>query len=349
MTANTTSTIRNARWIADDFFLDALDTEWRTAHEIADDMRLFGTPATLNEVRSRMTEFASYDIIEADGDAWRMPLPQTPCPANDNEAGLKLNMLHHGDCLKLMKSIPDGSVNLLLCDLPYGTCGGRVDGRNIDVPIDLKAFWVEARRILAPHGNVLMFGSQPFTTDLINANREWFKFAMVWRKDKPSGFNHARNKPMKDHEDILWFSPGYTAHARRPGQAGTTENRATYNPWRASEIEKTNNPNRCLNNRYTKDTKRYTGRHVYKGLKNCPRSVLEYAKERGGFHPYQKPVALLDDLIRMFSNPGDLVLDPTAGSGATAIAASKASRDWIAIEQDVGVFQRARERITRAS
>lgn len=347
MMANTTSTIRNAQWIDDNAFLDALDFEWRTAREIASDMKMFGTRVSLAQIRERMAEFVTYECVEVSGDTWRIATTPMPTPANDNAPGLKLNMLHHCDCLKLMKSIPDGSVNLILCDLPYGTCGGQIDGRNIDIPIDLEAFWVEARRILAPQGNVLMFGSQPFTTDLINSNREWFRYAMVWQKDKPSGYNHARNKPLKDHEDILWFSPGFTAHQRQDGKAGTTSNRATYNPWRATEVEKVNNPKRCPNNRFTKDTKRYAGRHTYLGLTNCPRSVFYYPKERGGIHPYQKPLALLDDLIRQFSNPGDVVLDPTAGGGSTAIAAAGAGRQWIAIEKDEGVVVRARMRIAK--
>lgn len=318
----------------DDVFIDALDYRFRDAKDIVSRM---AQPCSPDEVVERMNEFTSFTPdIESAGERWRIALPDT---------GLSLG-LHQGDCLKVMRDLRDQSVDLILADLPYGTCGGKSkSGRNIDIPLNLEALWAEYRRIIKPLGNIVLFGSQPFSTDLIIGCREWFKYNLVWQKDKATGFNHSRNKPMKDFEDILIFTPAYTTHARQAGQSGTTANRATYNPWRAREVVAVNNPNRNRNCSYQRNVKAYPGRHRYSALKDCPRMVLNYPVERERFHTYQKPVALLDDLIRMYSNPGELVLDNCAGSGSTAIAAEGAGRQWIAIEQDPHYYEVAKARI----
>lgn len=288
---------------------------------------------------------AETEDVEAVGASWRLvaTTPTLP-PANDNRPALALNTIHHGDCLALMRDIPDQSVALVLCDLPYGTCGAKsAAGHPIDIPLDLEALWREYRRIVTPTGNIVLFGSQPFSTDLIVSARDLHKYSNIWKKDKPTGHDHARNKPLKNYEEVLVFSPANVAHARKPGKrrSGTTLTRATFNPWKAKEVIKRNNPLSNGRSRYAPNIKAYEGRHTYLGLEDCPRMVLEYAKERGGRHPYQKPQVLLDDLIRMYSNAGEIVLDNCAGSGATAVAAIRAERQWIAIEQASDIYEDA--------
>lgn len=362
-------------------FIEALGFDFRNASEIARQMLANGTPASLPTIAKRMKEFVRYtDAVEAMGAAWRLvaanddlpPSPPVPLndiaprnrkarraakvvetikasPANDNPAPLAFNTLHHGDCLELMKAIPDKSVNLILCDPPYGSCGARVNGKNIDIPLDLEALWKEYRRIIKPNGNILLFGSQPFTTDMINAARSWFKYNIIWSKTHATGHPHARNKPLKDYEDIMVFSPAAVGHASKEGVKlkNASVNRATFNPWKAVEVLKRNNPKRNKNAKYAANIKAYEGVHYYWGLENCPTMVLEYEKvrSRNNLHPYAKPIPLLDDLIRMYSNAGEIVLDNCAGSGATAVAAIGADRQWIGIEQNEDCFADAKARI----
>lgn len=377
---------------ADAAIIDALNADYQCARRIHEGVVAAGVKVSRAAVYQRMPILARLypDLIEQNGEAkeWRLksaedaptdepasksaatakqkakpravPKRSTQASndnpilaANDILEPLALNTLHHGDCLELMKAIPDQSVDLVLCDPPYGTCGARSkSGRDIDIRIDLQALWKEYRRIIKPTGNILLFGSQPFSTDLANAARDWFKYSNIWRKDKPTGADHARNKPLKDFEEILLFTPGKIGHARKPDgpKIGTTANRATYNPWRAKEVLKVNNPRRNVRATYQKKNRVYPDRNTRMGLIECPRSTLEYPKERvpAGGNPYRKPVALLDDLIRMYSNAGDVVLDNCAGSGSTAVAAIGAGRQWIAIEQNDDCFAEAAGRIDQA-
>lgn len=234
--------------------------------------------------------------------------------------------LLHGDCLKLMKDIPDGSVDLVLCDPPYGTTDCSWDSV---LPFD--QLWSEYNRLLRPDGAAVLFSAQPFTTALIQSNRRNFRYCWYWLKNQPTGFAFAKYQPMRKVEDICVF---YRKHG-------------TYNPQglqvvrdRRSRIQK------------KRDGSAY---HIYKTagayttrFRNYPKNVLQFNTERG-LHPTQKPVPLLEYLVRTYSDAGDTILDNCMGSGSTGVAVKRVGgRHFIGMEQNEVYFDIARKRIEEA-
>lgn len=241
-----------------------------------------------------------------------------------------------GDCLDRMREIPDASVDMVLADLPYGTTACAWDSI---IPLDV--LWREYRRVLAPAGAVALTASQPFSAVLVYSNLDWFKYALVWEKTRATGHVHAKNKPMKRHEDVLVFSPGTTVHASQ------SSSRMTYNPQGLVRKEKPT----VRKKGGTADTvmsARPSHRDVLQEFTNYPDSILPFASEGATVHPTQKPVALFEYLIRTYTNPGDLVLDNTMGSGTTGVACANTGRRFIGIERDPGYFEIAEKRIRAA-
>ena len=236
-------------------------------------------------------------------------------------------ILLNGDCLKLMKDLPDGSVDLILCDLPYGTTDCSWDSV---LPFD--QLWAEYDRLLKTDGAAVLFAAQPFTTQLIQSNRSAFRYCWYWLKNQPTGFAFAKYQPMRKIEDICVF---YRKHG-------------TYNPQGLQVIK---NPRRKKKRPpqnegvYNMDTllQEYTPR-----FKNYPKNVLQFSTERG-LHPTQKPVPLLEYLVRTYTNEGDTILDNCMGSGSTGVAAKRVGgRHFIGIEQNKVYFDIARQRIEEA-
>lgn len=234
--------------------------------------------------------------------------------------------LLHGDCLKLMKDIPEGSVDLVLCDPPYGTTDCKWDSV---LPFD--QLWKEYDRVLKPNGATVLFSAQPFTTQLIASNRKNFRYCWYWLKNNATGFTFARYQPMRKVEDICVF------YKKMP----------TYNPQGLVAIE---NPK-------ARKRKQQQSASIYKmstlmkeftpRFKNYPRNVLQFDGERG-YHPTQKPVPLLEYLIRTYTNEGDTILDNCMGSGSTGVAAKRVGgRHFIGIEQNAEYYQTAKERIEK--
>ena len=230
--------------------------------------------------------------------------------------------------MKLMKDVPDGAVDLILCDPPYGTTYCSWDSV---LPFD--ALWAEYNRILKPSGVAALFAAQPFTTKLIHSNQKAFRYCWYWVKNQPTGFAYARYQPMRRVEDICIF------YRSRP----------TYNPQGLQEVKgakcrrKKESPRGATI--YHMDTlaKEYTPR-----FKNWPRNVLEYKTERG-LHPTQKPVPLLEYLVRTYTNEGDTILDNCMGSGSTGVAVKRVGgRHFIGIEQNQVYFDIAQKRIEEA-
>lgn len=223
-----------------------------------------------------------------------------------------------GDCLELMKDIPDASVDMILCDLPYGTTQNKWDSV---LPLD--ALWSEYKRICS--GAVVLNCAQPFTTELIASNLRDFKYCWVWKKSKPTGHLNAKKQPLRNTEDIAVF------YAKQP----------TYNPQGTKPtdvmVSRTNRGN------YGECSK--TTRQLVTGY---PTTVLEFSTENG-IHPTQKPVALMEYLIRTYTNEGDTVLDNTMGSGTTGVACANTGRNFIGIERDPTYFQIAKDRISKAA
>lgn len=263
-----------------------------------------------------------------------LPPPNASAPSKCNRHA----SLHHGDCLEVMKTLPDNSVDLILADLPYGTTGLGIDRR---LPLD--ELWAEYRRVLKkPHGNIVLFGSQPFTSMLVNSAPDIFRHSLVWEKNKATGFQHASAKPLKRHEDILVFSYGVNISEKR------TEKRATYNPQGAIKVVK--KAQGLSDVRFlAKAIRGHEKGTEFEGLTNCPDSILRFPKSASTMgkkaHPFAKPAALLEYLIRTYSNEGEVVLDNTMGSGSAGVAALNTGRRFIGIEMDDEWFEVARERI----
>lgn len=248
----------------------------------------------------------------------------------------------NGDCLEVMKQIPSESIHLILCDLPYGTTKCKWDSI-----IDMDKLWTEYKRILIkPTGVIVLFGQQPFTTKLISANYEWFKYNIIWKKNKTTQYLLANYRPMKCTEDICVFSPGGAAAASRH------KGNMTYNPQNLVPVNivKKNSEKRIgkmlnqlhhlgPNNKLTSDTE-------YKqSFTNYPTELIEFEIESSTIHETQKPVRLIEYLIQTYSNSGETVLDNTMGSGTTGIGCMNTGRKFMGIELEKKYFELSHERL----
>jgi len=216
-----------------------------------------------------------------------------------------------GDCLELMKDIPNGSIDMILCDLPYGTTRAKWDSI-----LDLDLLWKQYERIIKPNGAIILFGSQPFTTTLINSNIKDFKYSLVWNKKMKVGMMNCKRMPLRQHEDIVVF------YKKQP----------TYNP----QMTKGKMRNKKI--APTKDFEVYGQITPIDNFNDeyYPSSILEFtnANQKAKSHTTQKPVALFEYLIKTYTNEGDTVLDNCAGSGTTAIACLKTNRQFIVMEKE---------------
>lgn len=236
-----------------------------------------------------------------------------------------------GDCLEKMKDIPDNSIDMILCDLPYGTTACKWD---TIIPFD--KLWEQYDRIGKKTCNYIFTASQPFTSKLIISKIEYFRYEIIWEKSNSTGHVHANNKPLKHHENICVFSKGYAFHK------GKTNNRMIYNPQGLISIKpKEMDGKKCISRL---NDQRVNPSKFIRRFTNYPKSLIKFKSERG-FHPTQKPVSLFEYLIKTYSNEGDLILDNCAGSGTTAIACENLNSKWICIEQDEDYSNQAIERI----
>ncbi len=233
----------------------------------------------------------------------------------------------NGDCLEIMKSIPDGSVDMILCDLPYGTTACKWDSV---IPFDL--LWKEYERIITDNGAIVLTASQPFTSSLVMSNPKLFKYEWIWEKSKASNFIQVKYQPLKNFESVLVFC----------------KNKTTYNPQmvdgesykpRAGK-KKTEVYNEIPNHTFRNgsDGKRYP-----KAIQYFKTSESEGKVQ----HPTQKPVALFEYLIKTYTNEGETVLDNCAGSGTTGIACINTNRNCILIEKEEKYFDVINERIAK--
>lgn len=247
-----------------------------------------------------------------------------------------------GDCLEVMGGLDAGSVDAVITDLPYGNlCNYRWD--NV---IPFAPMWAAVKGVLKSNGTFITTSAQPFTSALVSSNPEWFKYELIWKKSTMTGFLHAKNQPMRAHENILVFSGGASNHA------SLSANRMTYIPQmrEGRPYVKKNDP--AAKFRWNKMS-RPSNSHRYVETNNgtrYPTSIVEIASGNHGLvHPTQKPVALYEYLIRTYTNPGELVLDITAGSGTTGVACIQTGRRFIGIEIDPGYADIARARIAKAA
>lgn len=246
--------------------------------------------------------------------------------------------LFEGDCLVHMANIPDHSVDLILCDLPYGTTACAWDSI-----IDLPSLWSAYKRIIKPNGPIVLTAAQPFTTVLAASNIEWLRYEWIWMKNRPTNFAHAKNKPMKKHENVLVFSEGTTVHATQ------SKNRMPYYPQGLVDAPS----KKVVKKRETELTDAFfQGRKSHgefvREKTGYPHSILEFATDQLGLHPTAKPVALMEYLINTYTLPGETVMDNTMGSGTTGVAAGNTGRKFIGMERDPKYFAMCEERIAQA-
>ena len=244
-----------------------------------------------------------------------------------------INLLH-GDCLELMRTIESGSVDLILTDPPYGTTACKWDS-----VIPFEPMWEQLNRIIKPNGAIVLFGSEPFSSALRMSNIKNYKYDWVWKKTKPTGFSHSKNMPLKDFENILCFSNASIGHIN------LINNRMCYNPQGVFNLKRKIKRNKKgfegLMER-TSQTNEYIGE-----LSGFPKMVLEFNNVIANktSHPTQKPVPLLEYLIKTYTLENELVLDFTMGSGSTGVACKNLNRRFIGIEKDDKYFEIAKNRI----
>ena len=274
--------------------------------------------------------------------------------------------LIHGDCLEVMPTLESGSVDAIICDLPYGTTNcswdsvipfhehiifngktytkdefylhmarheySREEADAIWISGKRDGLWENYKRLIKPRGAIVLFGSQPFTSALVMSNIEWFRDALVWDKVAPTGYLDANRKHLKSHEDILIFSDGQTTYnpQKTQGQPCTHNGRSSnFNGYSAADTTKT----------------------VCDGLR-YPKSIVTESSSTAAYkryHPTQKPVDLLAYLIRTYTNGGETILDNTMGSGSTIVAAIQEGRNAIGIERDAEYFAIAQQRCLEAT
>ena len=247
---------------------------------------------------------------------------------------MEIDRIYNMDCLEGMKAIPDGSVDAVICDLPYGVLNGESEGGSWDTIIPFEPLWAEYRRVCKPTAAIVLFAQGMFTADLMHSNPKMWRYNLIWKKgDRASGFLNANRMPLRNHEDIVVFydklptynpqmRTGFPNHTRGHG-GGKLKNGCygKFDPWARSEVITT---------------------------EKFPLSIIDIAKEHDvnkQFHPTQKPVDLLRYLVLTYTNEGDTVLDNCMGSGTTAIACIKERRHFIGFELSKEYFDKAVKRI----
>lgn len=248
---------------------------------------------------------------------------------------IKNGRFYLGDCLQVMRDIPDGVVDMILCDLPYGTTQNKWDAI-----IPFNELWAEYWRIAKDNAAIVLTAAQPFTSALVMSQPKYFKYDWVWRKPKGTGHLNAKKMPMRDKEDVLLFYRKQPTYNPQFGQGEPYGNKAG----KVVENGLSDNYGKFGNHREGSDGKRYPKQVLDFDIDEA--QILDFpVVERGTLHLTQKPLELWEYLIKTYSNEGELVLDNCAGSGTTAVACENLKRRWVCIEQDEEYATAAVERI----
>jgi site-specific DNA-methyltransferase (adenine-specific) len=246
--------------------------------------------------------------------------------------------LNRGDCLEIMKDIPDESVDMILCDLPYGISASSWDKQ---LPMDL--LWEEYKRIIKPNRAIVLFSQQPFTSLLITSNIEMWKYNWIWEKDNGTNFMNSHHQPLKITEDICVFGIGATSYVKSGEYLIYNPQFTDGKPYSIVSGKQKENSAIVRNKR-----EEYSGfKTENKGVR-FPKNLIKFIRDKDKLHPTQKPVALLEYLIKTYTNEGEIVLDNCMGSGSTGVACVNTNRNFIGIELDEEYFNIARQRIDEA-
>ena len=252
---------------------------------------------------------------------------------NNSKMDINLDTIIQGDCLEVMKEIPDKNIDMILCDLPYGTTACKWD-----TIIPFEPLWKQYKRIIKDNGAIVLTASQPFTSALVMSNPGMFKHSWIYKKRCASNFAQAKYAPMKEHEDVLVFANGrvnyYPIKEKRVGSGAER----VKHPFGKATRHKSGEFVGAMNGEFNEmaDKLRY------------PSSVQEFnnrASRDRGFHSTQKPVALFEYLIKTYTNEGNLVLDNCAGSGTTGVACKKTGRHYILIEKEAEYVEIIKKRL----
>ena len=243
--------------------------------------------------------------------------------------------LINGDCLKVLPTLADKSIDLILTDPPYGTTQCKWDSI-----IPFEPMWKELKRVIKDNGCIALFGTEPFSSYLRTSNTEWYKYDWVWNKNSSTGFMNAKLRPMNTIELISIFSNGRTAPNKISNMIYYPQGLIEHN-----KIAKSGNKPNKENSKYRENSSPANKGGYVQQYTNYPRNYLEFAYQKKAVHPTQKPVALLKYLIKTYTNENDTVLDFTMGSGSTGVAAKNLNREFIGIELDKTYFDIAKNRI----
>ena len=240
---------------------------------------------------------------------------------------MKRNEIYLGDCLELMpKHVEDKSIDMIFCDLPYGTTKCKWD---VIIPFD--RLWSEYERVIKDNGVILLFGNEPFSSVLRTSNLKLYRYDWIWEKTKATGFQNSKIQPMRKYENLSVF------YKHKP----------TYNPQGLikKQDKKTNVRSGNIKNEHSFNT--YKGKKPVAEFTNYPANIVKFknASGKGHLHPTMKPLSLIDYMIKTYTNEGDLILDNTCGSGTTGLGAKNLKRDYIMMEQDPEYYETACKRV----
>ena len=232
---------------------------------------------------------------------------------------MKRNEIYLGDCLELIpKHVEDKSIDMIFCDLPYGTTQNKWDS-----VIDLPKLWNEYKRVIKDNGAIVLFSAQPFTSALISSNYKDYKYSWYWLKNRATGVLNAKKQPLRNIEEVCVF------------------NVKKYSPQGLIEVNQASRNSKKDYDNYGKGTsEQYTQKHT-----NYPKQLIEFDSVQRTIHPTQKPLELIEYMIKTYTNEGDLILDNTCGSGTTGLGAKNLKRDYIMMEQDLEYYEIACKRV----
>ena len=246
---------------------------------------------------------------------------------------IELNKLYNGDCLEVMKEIADKSVDMILCDLPYGTTACSWDSV---IPFD--KLWEQYNRIIKDKGAIVLFGSEPFSSNLRMSNLKMWKYDWIWIKNKSSNFINCKYQPLKNYEFVSVFSKAASTYSKNGNMI--------YFPQGIIKLE-TPKVQKRTGNRTGEIYHSCPNNTTVQKYSNYPTLTLYYSVPSKVIHPTQKPVDLLEYLIRTYTNDNDVVLDNCMGSGSTGVACMNANRKFIGIEKDLKYFDISKERMEK--